>query len=856
MNAPLDPSDAEAFARLAQEAPNPASPAGHLLTSTLARLDERPPRYPFTNTEEMVASDEVDVTAVNLAIRSVNAPTVHPLPNLARAPDREQRYDRSAPSSPDGPAGHVGRMVLPTFPPGPVGTARAVRAWQERPYSETSQAWTVDRAAATLGYRLIELAQDGRSEEAVNHLKHIADGSGFGRGSDLLSALAEGFALRGETRMAAVAGALAWTRARGSGGWLAFGGETHLDALRIATDADAGTVLDVLGEEISRAVRSDRVGTGVTQALIIAFATGAVRLGQLEHQGSGTEAGTDAAFMCFDAAMEVIGARTPRIQDHDDPDLAYAPPSADASERAPGDLDAALATAAIAFLARPEREAKRRALLATEYLITHRPEVTANGLHHALANQSDPGSLTWLMSLLTQTVDPRSPALAASADTLTALAAGPHLVVRALARALCATPPALPAPDPADPDLVYETVPRLWTPGSEGHAITDDETFARAILRDFAGERLEGAEPILPGLIAASLRRLDTALDDDDLQRKMRRQLDQLRDRDAEENIWPDTWLAIAEAAEESVQRAAAGVRSADLRRGVQRDPAAREVELAEALLDDPTLAITLEATRQPRPPVPVPPSRYDPMWESLFPDLSASAGAAPSADRPGDGPGEALTSSGVQDRVTESRYDTVATSALTDFTQLTDAGGGWRVLASIERLRSSAPRMCKERDVMVSRFLGPEIRAEGDREGFEHPPFVVGALEQWSWAIDSPVPAGSVGSLAGMDTRVGDGTDIRLALGLPRTVITPTLPLLAILRATQASKLYELSDDDGRLAALRTWRCLYDTSDYHQSWPRLEGTALVVTERAFDRIAAVATRLTLRDFIGRNDAP
>lgn len=857
MNAPLDPSDAKAFARLAQEAPNPACTAGHLLTSTLARLDERPPRYPVTNTDEMIASDEVNVTAVNLAVRSANAPTVHPLPNLASAPDHGQRYDRPTPSSPDDPAGHLGAMVLPTFPPGPAGTARAVRAWQARPYSDTSEAWTVDRAALVLGFRLLELAQNGRSEEAVTHLKHIADGSGFGRDSDLLSALADGFALRGEKRLAAVAGALAWTRARGSGGWLAFGGETHLDALRIATDADAGTVLDVVGEEISRTVRSDRVETGVTQALIIAFATGALRLEQPEHQNSVTQAGTDAAFMCFDAAMEVIGARTPRMQDHDDPDLPYAPPSSDVNERAPGDLDAAIATAVIAFLARPEREAKRRALLATEYLLTHRPEATANGLHHALASQSDPGSLTWLLSLLTQTVDPGSPALAASADTLAALAAGPHLVVRVLARTLCATPPALPAPDLADLELVDENVPRLWIPGAEGHAMADDERFIRAILGDFAGERLEGAEPILPGLIAATLRRLSIALDDDDLQRKMRRQLDQLGDSDAEEN-WPDTWLAIAEAAEESVQRAAAGVRLADPRRGVLSEPGAREAKLAEALLGHPSLAITLEATRQPRPPVPVPPSRYDPMWESLFPLLDASGGVAPddSMDRSGDGRGETSTSRGAQYRGAESCYATVVTSVLTDFTQLTDAGSGWRVLASIERLRSSASRMAKEQDVIVSRFRGPEIRADGDREGFEHPPFVSGALEQWGWAMEFPAPFRSVEPLSGMDTRVGEGTDTRMGLGLPKIVITPSLPLIAILRATQASRLYELGDDDGPLAALRTWRCLYDTSDYHQSWPRLEGTALVVTERAFDRLSAAVTRLTLRDFIGRNDAP
>ena len=85
----------------------------------------------------------------------------------------------------------------------------------------------------------------------------------------------------------------------------------------------------------------------------------------------------------------------------------------------------------------------------------------------------------------------------------------------------------------------------------------------------------------------------------------------------------------------------------------------------------------------------------------------------------------------------------------------------------------------------MVSRFRGPEIRAEGDGEGFEYPPFIGGALEQWARPINFSVAVGSVQPLTGMDTRVGEGTDTRLGLGLPKTVITPSLPLLAILRAT-----------------------------------------------------------------------
>lgn len=824
----LDPADPDAISRLAQTAPDPATAPGRLLASCLARLDERPPQYSFTNSDEIVASDERVVAAIDAAARYAPAtPPARPLPVVAAPPKRDDQYGRRAPAGPDGIADRLGSLILPAFPAGPVGLARAVRAWKSRPYSDPSDTWSIDRAANVLGYRLLEMAQDGRREDASGYLEQVAEGTGLGRDSDLLAALVDGFAHRGETALAAVAGALAWTRARGRGGWLAFGGETNLDALRTATAADADAALAVVGEEIARAIRSDRSGSwGIAQALVLAFVTGAANP---DH-----EAEVDTAFACFDAALEIIDARTPRIHPHDDPDLPYQPPLPDHGEKAPGDVDAALAAAAVAGLARPEREAKRRALLATEHLLAERPDATAEGITDALANLSDPATLTWLLSLLAQSTAPNAKALASSGDALRALAAGPHLVVRVLARSLIDPAPSLGPPEPADPEVVGTTASGLWTPDREKSDDLDDGA-AQAIVDEVASERLAAAEPLLPGLTAAVVRRTASAIDDDTLKRRMSRQLDALADGHGDERRWPDAWLAIAEVAEDALQRAAAGARSSDLRRGVPRDPAAREVELAEALIDPPWLVLALEATRLPRPDVPPPPSRYDPVWEAITPTASAQGG---------------------RDRTSGVARGTLAAPVITEFDQLDDAGGGWRLLASVEKFRSSAPYGDKQGDVLARRYRGLEVRAEHERAGLDLPPFVEGDIGQWGWTPPVPVQFRAVQPLAGVDMSVGAATDSRGGLGLPKMAVVPGTALLGMLRPTTTSGPFELRDEDGPLAALRTWRTLYETSDYHQPWPRLTGAALVLTSRGFDRITAEAPRLVLRDFVSRSAAP
>lgn len=819
---PFDPADADWVARLADSASEPVSAAGRLLASCLARLDERPPSYPYTNSDEMVSSDEVVVSAINAAIDSApGAPAVQPLPLVASRAQRARSAGAPDLTTTTDLGKRLSAQVLPTYPRGLVGLARAVRAWQSRPSSDRQESWATDRVTNLFGYRLLELAQDGRREEASAQLIQIADGTGLGRDSDVLAALAEGFASHGEPELAAVAGTLAWTRSRGGGGWLTFGGTTRLESLRTATRADTGTALAVLGDEIARVIRSDRGGTwGVAQALILAFVTGAAAEDQAPD--------VDTAFACFDAALEVIAARTPNVHPQDAPDLPYHAPPADYGCRIPGDVDTALAGAAVAGLARPEREAKRRALLATEYLLLEQPAAVANGIRDALAHLSDPASLTWLLSLLTRSASPGSPALATSAGPLAALAVGPHLSVRVLARGLIDPAPALPPPEPADAELTHTSPAKLWTPDVDD-VDGPPNAAAQEVVGSVAAERLAAAETLLPGLTAAVLRRTASVLNDDELKRRMQRQLGALQDRNGQAQQWPDAWLAIDESAEDALQRAAAGARSADLRRAYLRDPAAREAELAHALVDPPDLALSLEAVRLPRPAIAAPPAPNDQVWDTLTTHVGAG-------------------SSGTS-------FGTVDSSVIAQFSQLEDAGDGWRMLGHIEVLHSPPPERDREgADRFVYRFRGLEVREEDDARGLDAPPFAKGQLEQWKWGPAEGPGLRTLEPLMGLDLAVGEGTDSPYGLGLPKAALVPGPGLMAALRGT-LSGAYQLSDRDRPLLELRIWRSLYERSDYHQPWPRLTGAALVVTREGFDRVLATAPRLVQRDFIHRGNA-
>ena len=116
------------------------------------------------------------------------------------------------------------------FQRGVVGVAQAIRAWQGRQYDEIRPEWSVERFANILGYRIIELMEAGREGDAQTAVRLIADAGRFGDRPELLKSLAEGFERHRQASLAAMAHTLAWTRARGHGGWLTFGGETDIES--------------------------------------------------------------------------------------------------------------------------------------------------------------------------------------------------------------------------------------------------------------------------------------------------------------------------------------------------------------------------------------------------------------------------------------------------------------------------------------------------------------------------------------------------------------------------------------------------------------------------------------------------
>jgi hypothetical protein len=92
----------------------------------------------------------------------------------------------------------------------------------------------------------------------------------------------------------------------------------------------------------------------------------------------------------------------------------------------------------------------------------------------------------------------------------------------------------------------------------------------------------------------------------------------------------PDAYLAPSEAVEGALQRIAGGGRSArPAEVAPVSDPAARKDDLADALLDDPTVPIALESPGSRGPDIAPPPARGDELWESVRASATSGIGEA-----------------------------------------------------------------------------------------------------------------------------------------------------------------------------------------------------------------------------------
>jgi hypothetical protein len=137
------------------------------------------------------------------------------------------------------------------------------------------------------------------------------------------------------------------------------------------------------------------------------------------------------------------------------------------------------------------------------------------------------------------------------------------------------------------------------------------------LMESVAGRRIRRGEQMLARLRSAVRARAANVLNSKAVRERTHRQLDMFADR--LNKRWPDAFLAHEQAIEDILQSVASGGRAALLMSGEPvADPIQWEDDFASALLDDPKLPLTLEARRQPRPPVPALPNPRDAVWTQI----------------------------------------------------------------------------------------------------------------------------------------------------------------------------------------------------------------------------------------------
>ena len=366
----------------------------------------------------------------------------------------------------------------------------------------------------------------------------------------------------------------------------------------------------------------------------------------------------------------------------------------------------------------------------------------------------------------------------------------------------------------------------------------EDTSLLDRMINGVAGVRLSQAEPILPGLTQAVRKQVDKARKDEEHKYRMKEQLDIYAGR-SEERL-PNAYLALDEVVEDAIQRVAAGARAARLMNSEPLgDPAELEELLAQALLDDPELPLAVERTRHPRPEIPPPPLRNDPLWCALH------------ACTEGGGVDEMCIEAATQNNGT-----LLGTVAIGDTKALPALIGGpydgWRLVATLEQRVISRPDR-ESKDDIAERYRIVELRLNGDRQALTLPPVAEGDIRFWS---SLPVPNLSANGRIRTQPIIGSDSALKVAgdghhgLGIQTNLLTPTAWLFEALEL-KPSTHFVLDDEAGHALALITWRTEYETSDYHLAWPRLYGAGLVVRSDAFEALVHAAQgQLIFRDFL------
>jgi hypothetical protein len=485
-------------------------------------------------------------------------------------------------------------------------------------------------------------------------------------------------------------------------------------------------------------------------------------------------------------------------------------------------LEGALVAAAVAGLAHPGREQKRRTLLATTVMLDRYPELVLTALAQAV-RQLDVPTTTWVLALLSDRgLAPTE--VETLRDALVELAASSFLSVRALARRLLRAAGVDAGPTPAGThttDVLEAEPPREADQGP-----TPPERAVGALAEAVCRDRVQRVAEELPGLRSQVVRCLAERLDST----KVRNLLEVQRNRlvsGADPRI-PDAVTGDLEAAEEALQLVAGGARTSLALDGIiMADPNTWDAALADALLDDPYFALGLEAARVARPAL----SRLlldgGEGWTALEAIDSAEAGAA---------------------RILAHRDGPV------DPTEVSVGPfAGWQVLALVERHDTTSLGADGARHVSI-RSSAYEVRSGANGPPDAVPPLGFGDAALYVERIGPPVLAVDLLAtqpVVGEDHGEGrSGSLVRTTLGLPTPLLVPARRLVMALGLSPPTNPYDLSlfDDHGRALVTRTWRAEYGSGEYELARPSIRGCDVLIRGDLFEKLRGVSGPLVWRE--------
>lgn len=404
---------------------------GVLANNIAASYDNQPMQYSSDQSKEAVDQ------ALVQAVMDLGGPEFDP--RAARLePENRSSFLRTEHEQAPDPHALLKRLTAaqrPEVPQGRAGAISIAHAIDKERYQESPGTWDIDAATISIGFRILEATLSEGPHAGIALIDDVArEISTFSR-NDIFARLGQGLAAYADSHPAVAEVAsyclvTAYQRIRGGGGWRQFAGREHRTLWEQAHKLDHGTAERALAAAITNRVAAESYGShGSSQGIITAFAV------QPTHSLGGTAAG------CWDAAFDIISHRLPGTA-ATGTHVYHPTPVPDS----PIDLNVAIATLALATICQAAREQIRLALVATEFLLTVRPEIAQSAIAYILGKNLDSGRCTWLLEAVLVNV-PTGELGDDLAAEITQLAGSDHLSVRALAGQILASH-GRPVPEP------------------------------------------------------------------------------------------------------------------------------------------------------------------------------------------------------------------------------------------------------------------------------------------------------------------------------------------------------------------------------------------------------------------------